>query len=242
LREGAARLIEGKRRSRGLEREESAIGRTMPRQLRIGCAGWTIPKQHASLFPPSGSHLIRYAQRLTAVEINSSFHRPHRRTTYEGWAAAVPESFTFSVKAPKIITHELRLLGADRVLDEFLGQASGLGDKLGPLLFQFPPSLSFDLEAARAFFGALRARFGSEWRPDQIERFTWQLANAPSDCPAWCIFDNTAAGAALGNVLALQERLRRRPGAVERGFFQVIGCGGSQTLVPNSNSLDTTAE
>jgi len=102
-----------------------------------------MPKQHAALFPQSGSHLERYAQRLTAVEINSSFYRPHRRTTYEAWAAAVPECFAFSVKAPKIITHEFRLLGADRALDEFLGQASGLGIKLGPLLFQLPPSLGF---------------------------------------------------------------------------------------------------
>ena len=114
-----------------------------PRQLHIGCAGWAISKQYKSLFPQSGSHLERYAQRLTAVEINSSFYRPHRRTTYEGWAAAVPEGFAFSVKAPKMITHELRLLGADAALARFVGQASGLGDRLGPLLFQLPPSLGF---------------------------------------------------------------------------------------------------
>jgi uncharacterized protein YecE (DUF72 family) len=55
----------------------------MPGRLGIGCAGWAIPKQHASSFPPSGSHLERYAQRFTAVEINSSFYRPHRRAAYE---------------------------------------------------------------------------------------------------------------------------------------------------------------
>jgi len=128
-------------------------------QLRIGCAGWTIPKQHASSFPSSGSHLERYAERFTAVEINSSFYRPHRRTTYERWAAAVPDGFAFAVKAPKALTHGLRLAGADAALDAFLAQAGGLGDKLGPLLFQLPPSLAFDPQTARVFFGALRTRF-----------------------------------------------------------------------------------
>src|SRR5574341_2571121 len=107
----------------------------MPGQMRIGCAGWTIPKPHAALFPPSGSHLARYAQRLAAVEINSSFHRPHRRATYERWAAAVPDRFAFAVKAPKEITHRLRLADAGSALEAFLAQAGGLGDKLGPLLF-----------------------------------------------------------------------------------------------------------
>src|SRR5262245_27120186 len=123
-------------------------------QLRIGCAGWAIPKQHAGSFPSSGSHLERYAQRFTAVEINSSFYRPHRRATYARWAAAVPAGFAFAVKAPKQITHELRLAGTDTALDGFLAQVGGLGDKLGPLLFQLPPSLALDPSTARAFFGA----------------------------------------------------------------------------------------
>jgi Protein of unknown function DUF72 len=94
----------------------------------IGCAGWTIPKQHAPLFPPFGSHLERCAQRLTAVEINTSFYWSHRRSTYHRWAAAVPPGVAFAVKAPKMMTHELRLTGADSALEAFLAQASGLGD------------------------------------------------------------------------------------------------------------------
>jgi len=139
--------------------ERPACAHMMPGQLRIGCAGWTIPKQDATSFPRSGSHLDRYAQRFAAVEINSSFHRPHRRTTYERWAGAVPGGFAFSVKAPKEITHILRLVGADAALDAFLGQATGLGSKLGPLLFQLPPSLAFDLQPVGSFFAALRRRF-----------------------------------------------------------------------------------
>jgi len=240
----------------------------MAEQLRIGCAGWTIPKQYATSFPPSGSHLDRYAQRFAAVEINSSFRRPHRRTTYERWSAAVPDGFAFSVKAPKEITHSLRLAGADAALDGFLEQVAGLGSKLGPLLFQLPPSLAFDPRPVGAFFAALRARFDgaavceprhpdwfaasaenlltefrisrvaadppvtraavvpggwaglayfrlhgsprvyySEYPPDQIDSLAHQLAYLRDTRSVWCIFDNTAVGAATGNALALQDRV-----------------------------------
>src|SRR5262245_3340960 len=133
----------------------------MAEQLRIGCAGWTIPKQYATSFPPSGSHLDRYAQRFAAVEINSSFRRPHRRTTYERWSAAVPDGFAFSVKAPKEITHSLRLARADAALDGFLEQVAGLGSKLGPLLFQLPPSLAFDPRPVGAFLDRKSTRLNS---------------------------------------------------------------------------------
>jgi uncharacterized protein YecE (DUF72 family) len=130
--------------------------------VRIGTAGWTIPKQHAAAFSPDGSHLARYGQRFNAVEINSSFYRPHRRTTYERWAAAVPAGFAFAVKVPRAITHERRLVQTESELDSFLAQATGLGEKLGVLLIQLPPSLAFDASAATAFFVALRARHGGD--------------------------------------------------------------------------------
>jgi uncharacterized protein YecE (DUF72 family) len=126
--------------------------------LRIGTAGWSIPKQHAPAFPAAGSHLERYARRLNAVEINTSFYRPHRRGTYQRWAASVPDDFAFAVKVPRQITHELRLAGAEAALDAFLAQATGLGGKLEVLLVQLPPSLAFDPDIAAAFFPALRAR------------------------------------------------------------------------------------
>ena len=238
-------------------------------QIRIGCAGWTIPARHASLFPHSGSHLKRYVQHFATVEINSSFHRPHRRATYERWAATVPEEFLFAVKTPKEITHDRRLAETAPALDAFLAQTTGLGDKLGPLLFQLPPTLNFDPERAGTFFAEVRARFAgsvvceprhpdwfkppaddllaqyrisrvaadppvvaaaaepggwnglvyyrlhgsprmyySEYARDRLEVLAQQLARAASDHRScWCVFDNTAIGAATINALALQERL-----------------------------------
>ena len=137
------------------------------RGIRVGCAGWSLPKAYADRFPPEGSHLARYATRLPAVEINSSFYRPHRPATYARWAASVPDGFRFSVKVPKAITHERRLADADDLLDAFLGEATQLGDKLGPLLIQLPPSLKFSSEVAEAFFSALRSRYagGAAFEP-----------------------------------------------------------------------------
>ena len=134
----------------------------MPGDIRVGTAGWGIPAQHAGEFPGAGSHLERYAQRLPAVEINSSFYRPHRPATYERWARSVPEGFRFAVKLPREITHARRLVGTAGPLTRFLSDASALGDKLGPLLVQLPPSLSFAESVAAAFFGALRAHFGGQ--------------------------------------------------------------------------------
>ncbi|AEU38991.1 DUF72 domain-containing protein [Granulicella mallensis] len=124
--------------------------------IRIGTAAWTLPKQHASLFPEEGSHLIRYAQRLNCVEINSSFHRPHRLKTWERWAATTPDDFRFAVKVPKTITHTAKLINTGALLQEFLDQVRGLGDKLGPLLVQLPPKLAFDEGIAHEFFTTLR--------------------------------------------------------------------------------------
>ncbi|MFP5285145.1 MAG: DUF72 domain-containing protein, partial [Thermoanaerobaculia bacterium] len=72
-------------------------------QPLIGCAGWSLPRSERDHFPGTGSLLERYASRFPAVEINSSFHRPHRTSTYARWSASVPAGFRFSVKVPKTI-------------------------------------------------------------------------------------------------------------------------------------------
>ena len=131
----------------------------MSTQIRIGTAGWSIPRGEQPRFPAGESHLARYAQVLPAVEINSTFHRPHRAATFERWAASVPRAFRFSVKLPRTITHDQRLAGSTPLLEIFLAELEPLGAKLGCLLVQLPPSLAFDARTARAFFSVLRKRF-----------------------------------------------------------------------------------
>jgi uncharacterized protein YecE (DUF72 family) len=126
--------------------------------LRTGCAGWSVTAEHAALAPGEGTHLERYARVFDAVEINSSFYRPHRPQTYARWAQSVPEGFRFAVKMPKAISHGKRLRDSVDDLDAFLAQVRELGKTLGVLLLQLPPSLSFEPRIACAFFDALRAR------------------------------------------------------------------------------------
>jgi uncharacterized protein YecE (DUF72 family) len=225
----------------------------------IGTAGWSIPAPYKDGFPTTGSHLERYASRLKGAEINSSFYRPHQRKTYERWAASVPEDFRFAVKLPRTITQNHRLKDYGDPLARFAEEVSGLGEKLGVLLVQLPPSLGYDAGIAAAFFHDLRKltkaaiacepRHAGWFTPDvdaalkklKVARVAadppraaadgapggwtglayWRLHGSPkiyhSAYPEsalqaiaprlrpqdWCIFDNTAAFAALGNALAL---------------------------------------
>ena len=120
--------------------------------MRVGTAGWSVP----SALGAQGSQLQRYAAQLSCVEINSSFYRPHRVATYARWAASVPEGFRFAVKAPRYITHILRLRDPQVPLANFI--ASGLlrlGVHLGPILWQFPPNFRFDAARIAAFLKML---------------------------------------------------------------------------------------
>ena len=128
-------------------------------EYRVGCAGWSIPKAQRSEFPDSGSHLQRYAARFSTVEINSSFYNAHRPATYSRWAASVPDDFRFAAKIPKTITHKKRLIDTDTVLDAFLAEVRCLGSKLGCLLVQLPPSLTYDAPTVRRFLEAFRTRY-----------------------------------------------------------------------------------
>jgi uncharacterized protein YecE (DUF72 family) len=126
----------------------------------VGCAGWSLPKEAAAAFPVDGSHLERYAAVFPAVEINSSFYRPHQPQTYARWAASTPPAFRFSVKLPKSITHEAKLQNADELLDRFAREAGELREKLGCVLVQLPPSGMFDEAIVADFLARLRERFG----------------------------------------------------------------------------------
>jgi uncharacterized protein YecE (DUF72 family) len=123
---------------------------------RIGTAGWSIPSQHTAAFATPGTHLERYSRLLNSAEINSSFHRSHRLSTWARWAQSTPPEFRFSVKAPKTITHQSVLASTPDQLRAFLDEARSLGPKLGPVLFQLPPKQAFDELASSRFLETLR--------------------------------------------------------------------------------------
>jgi uncharacterized protein YecE (DUF72 family) len=130
--------------------------------IMLGTAGWSIPRVVADRVPGEGTHLQRYAQRLNAAEINSSFYRPHRPSTYARWAAAVPEGFRFAVKLPKTITHQAKLVDCEGLLATFAGEVAGLGDRRGTLLAQLPPSFAFPGAPAEHFFDSLDRLLGGQ--------------------------------------------------------------------------------
>jgi uncharacterized protein YecE (DUF72 family) len=234
----------------------------------VGTAGWSIGA-NAAAFGEGESALARYATRFGGVEINSSFHRPHRPATWARWAASVPACFRFAVKLPRTITHERKLAGCTDLVARFLEEASGLGPKLALLLVQLPPKLAFDAGLAEDFLTDLAGRSAARplceprhpsWfdatadallRRLGVARVAadpaivpaaampggwrglayWRLHGSPimyrspygedrldaygsliraeleADREAWCMFDNTASSAAVGDALALAARL-----------------------------------
>jgi uncharacterized protein YecE (DUF72 family) len=130
------------------------------RQVRIGTAGWSIPRAVAEEFAGDGSHLERYARVLNCAEINTSFYRSHRPEVYARWAAQTPAGFRFAVKLPRTITHEHRLRATRGLLTQFIAEVGGLGDRLGVLLVQLPPSLVFEARPVRSFFEMLSRMHG----------------------------------------------------------------------------------
>lgn len=236
----------------------------------IGCAGWSVPSAASEYFPESGTHLERFSRIFSAVEINTSFYRPHRPETYARWRDSVPDGFQFSVKVPRTITHHARLRRPEDALKRFVDEAGHLGRKLGCLLVQLPPSLKYEVEAADPFFELLRSQTGAAivceprhptWFAEKAAKMLarhgvgYVLADPPVAAPirqaadpgivyirlhgspvmyhsaysdefldrlaqdidtrvqagqrVWCVFDNTASGAAVPNALSLLQRIRR---------------------------------
>ncbi len=115
--------------------------------IRIGTSGYNYPEWRGSFYPekfPTGKMLPYYAERFSTVEINYTFYRMPNARTIAGWVAETPEGFAFTLKAPQRITHFARLREIADPLQYFLDTTAGLGPKLGPVLFQLPPSFKKD--------------------------------------------------------------------------------------------------
>jgi uncharacterized protein YecE (DUF72 family) len=109
--------------------------------VRIGTSAFTAAGWEGSFYPkglPAKDQLSYYAQHFDTVEVDSTYYRIPALSTVKGWAAKTPAGFIFAAKVPQIITHEKVLVDSAGDLKEFLKVMSALGEKLGPLLFQFP--------------------------------------------------------------------------------------------------------
>ncbi len=109
----------------------------------VGTSGWNYAGWRGSFYPsdlPTRKFLPYYAERFNSAEVNYSFYHLPRVSTYEKWHAETPKQFVFAVKLSRFITHVKRLHAVREAYDEFLKRALSLGEKLGPILLQFPPS------------------------------------------------------------------------------------------------------
>ena len=127
---------------------------------RIGISGWSYPEWRGGLFYPKGlpqSRELEYAgKRVNSVEINATFYKLQTPTSFRKWAAATPDDFVFAIKGSKYITHQKKLTEIRIPLANFF--ASGLlelGEKLGPILWQFPPWYRFGRERIDSFLKML---------------------------------------------------------------------------------------
>jgi len=138
-------------------------------RIRAGTSGWSYAAWKGRFYPPelpSRRMLTAYASRLDAVEVNATFYRMPRPATLADWREQVPDDFQFAMKAPQRITHATRLSGAEEALREFEQAFVELGPRLGPVLFQLPPTHRRDLPRLREFLALLPRghRFAFEFR------------------------------------------------------------------------------
>ena len=126
---------------------------------RVGISGWVYPAWRRTFYPKGlaqARELEYAAEHLTSIEINGTFYALQRPASFEKWRDATPDDFVFAVKGPRFITHMKKLAEPELSLANFF--ASGvlaLGAKLGPVLWQLPPTLGFDEDRLAAFFEAL---------------------------------------------------------------------------------------
>ena len=130
----------------------------MPARVLVGTSGYNYPEWRGSFYPEKFSAdrmLGYYAERFPTVEINYTFYRMPNEKLLTGWALATPDQFSFTLKAPRRITHDARLQHCDDLLQAFCRTSRALGPKLATLLFQLPPTLKKDAAVLRAFVEAL---------------------------------------------------------------------------------------
>lgn len=129
-------------------------------QIHVGTSGYAFKEWKGAFYPekiPAKAMLGFYAQRLSAVEINYTFYHLPTPAVLGGWAAQVPDGFAFALKASQVITHRKRLRQAAEETGFFFQSLAALGNKAGPVLFQFPPFFHADPTALKEYLPLLPA-------------------------------------------------------------------------------------
>src|SRR3712207_6270010 len=116
-------------------------------RLYLGTSGWSYADWEGTLYPeglPAASRLAEYVKSYATVEIDSSFYGTPRRSTVQNWREIAPDGFLFAAKFPQEVTHERNLISSEAETESFISTMDELGDRLGPLLLQLPPSFTVE--------------------------------------------------------------------------------------------------
>ena len=166
--------------------------------LRTGTSGFSYKEWRGTFYPeklPPARMLEHYSRTLSSVEINSTFYRLPRVETLEKWASQTPPSFSFVLKASRRITHMKRLRDAEEPLEYLTRTATdGLGDRMGPILFQLPPFLRADVVRLREFLALLPANVRAAF---EFRHESWQsdeVYQALADAAAALVIADTGDG------------------------------------------------
>ena len=158
--------------------------RAAPVEFLVGTSGFSYPAWRGPFYPealPPRRMLEHYAGVFRTVEINNTFYRMPAPALLETWAAQTPPAFRFALKAPQQITHRLRLRDAMDATHEFIRRCAALGDRLGPILVQLPPTLKADLPRLESFLAGLPPATVAaiEFRhPSWFQDDTWTMLRA----------------------------------------------------------------
>ena len=129
--------------------------------VHVGIGGWTFAPWRGPFYPPGltqAKELAYAGSKLTAIEINGTFYRTQTPASFVKWRGEVPDGFVFAIKAPRVATHRTALAESEPAVVRFLDSGLvELGDRLGPILWQFPPTRKFEPEHFVAFLSLLPA-------------------------------------------------------------------------------------
>ena len=166
--------------------------------IRVGTSGWQYRDWRGAFYPdgmPQSEWLASYASRFDSVEVNNTFYRLPDASTFRRWHEGTPAGFTFAVKASRFLTHLKRLLDPQDPVDLLLDRAAALGDRLGPVLFQLPPTMKADSGRLRDTLDAIHGRVAAAF---EFRHPSWLIE------PVFDLLDGSGAA------LVLVDRAGRR--------------------------------
>jgi len=209
-------------------------------KILVGTSGYGYKEWKGKFYPdkiPPREMLRFYAERLSTVEINNTFYRMPNEEILLTWAAQVPDDFVFALKAPQVISHRKRLRDVSSETEYFFRTLSVLGRKLGPVLFQFPPSFRADRTRLHDFFdlvpGGMAAAF--EFRhPSWLEEEIFDLLRSRGFSLCIADIDENPAEEIIATAAWGYLRLRRADypeAALSRWLDMILAQNWDQALV-----------